>query len=63
MIMLWCLSIMWQVRITIVYTGPQPYQVRIRHDAPLVEVDMVILYNGANHFCSAGKSHAWRIVE
>ena len=30
-ILLWCISVMWQMRITLINSGMQPYQVTIRH--------------------------------
>ena len=53
-VVLFAVSCMWSVRITVLNSKTlQEY--RIRHDRPMEEADIVIVYNGANHFTAAGK--------
>ena len=51
---LFAVSCMWRARITVLNTKTlQEY--RIRHDRRMEEADVVITYNGVNHFNAAGK--------
>ena len=53
-VVLFVVSCMWLVKITVLNTKTlQEY--RIRHDRAMEGVDMVITYNGSNHFNAAGK--------
>ena len=51
---LFAVSCMWRARITVLNTKIlQEY--RIRHDQRMEEADVVVTYNGSNHFNAAGK--------
>ena len=53
-VVLFVVSCMWSVKITVLNTKTlQEY--RIRHDRVMEDADMVITYNGSNHFNAAGK--------
>ena len=56
-VVLFVMSCMWSVRITVLNLKTlQEY--RIRHDRHMEEADIVIVYNGANHFTAAGKGQS-----
>ena len=48
-------SMMWQLKITVV-TAEKLHQERIRHDGPMAEADMLLIFCGGNHYVLAGKS-------
>ena len=51
---LFAVSCMWRARITVLNTKTlQEY--RIRHDQRMEEADVVVTYNGSNHFNAAGE--------
>ena len=53
-VVLFAVSCMWAAKITVLNTKTlQEY--RIRHDRMMEEADVVITYNGSNHFNAAGK--------
>ena len=53
-VVLFVVSCMWSVKITVLNTKTlQEY--RIRHDRAMEDADMVVTYNGSNHFNAAGK--------
>ena len=53
-VVLFAVSCMWSARITVLNSKTlQEY--RIWHDRHMEEADIVIIYNGANHFTAAGK--------
>ena len=49
------LSIQWQLA-SIVLNAEDLYEVRMRHDRPLAEVDPVVVHCGQNHYVGACKS-------
>ena len=52
-VVLYAISCMWSVKITVLNTKTlQEY--RIRHDRTMGEADIVITYNGVNHFNAVG---------
>jgi hypothetical protein len=53
-VMVRALSIMWGLRVTILDCSTLN-EFRFRHDLPLGLVDMVLCWNGRNHFFGAGK--------
>ena len=58
-VVLFAMSCMWSVRITVLNSKTlQEY--RIWHDRHMEEADMVVVYNGANHFTAAGKGRFTR---
>ena len=48
------LSMMWQVKITVVTAETQKQQ-RFRHDSPLKDADIVLVFCGGNHYIPAGE--------
>lgn len=48
------ISMMWQIRITVVY-AESLLQERVRHNQALENTDIVIVYCGGTHYCGAGK--------
>ena len=64
------ISFMWQLKLTVVVvdtTHPEESQwIRqelIRHDSPLKNADLVMVFSGGNHYVPAGKSRdEWRSV-
>lgn len=48
------LSIVWNLRVSLLYTNPLSV-VRIRHRVKPTEADVVIIYNGRDHFTSTSK--------
>ena len=55
------LSMMWQVRITVVYAETL-IQERIRHDLPLTKADIVVVLCGRRHYCGAGEYRSPRNI-
>ena len=53
-VVLFALSCMWSVKITVVNSKTMQ-EYRIRHDWQMDEADIVVVYNGVNHFTAAGK--------
>ena len=53
-VVLFAVSCMWSVKITILNTKTMQ-EYCIRHDRAIEHADMVITYNGSNHFNAAGK--------
>ena len=53
-VVLFTMSCLWSVRITVLNSKTQQ-EYRIRHDRYMEEADIVIVYNGANHFTAVGK--------
>ena len=53
-VVLFVVSFMWSVKITVLNTKTMQ-EYRIRHDRAMKGVEMVITYNGSNHFNAAGK--------
>ena len=53
-VVLFAVSCMWSVRITVLNSKTQQEH-RIRHDRHMEEADIVIVFNGANHFIAASK--------
>ena len=53
-VVLFAVSCMWSVKIT-VFNLKTMQEYRIRHNRAMEEADIVIVYNGVNHFCAAGK--------
>ena len=51
------MSMMWQITITVVHDDCR--ESRVRHDRPLEDVDLVIVYCGSNHYVGAGKDHIY----
>ena len=51
------MSMMWQITITVVHDDCR--ESRVRHDRPLEDVDLVIVYCGSNHYVGAGKYHIY----
>ena len=49
------LSIQWQLASTVL-NAEDLYEVRMRHDRPLAEVDLVVVHCGQNHYVGACKS-------
>ena len=49
------LSIMWQLATTVL-NAEDLYEVRMRHDRPLGDVDLVVVHCGQNHYVGACKS-------
>ena len=56
-VVLFAVSCMWSVKIT-VFNSKTLQEYRIRHDRAMEEADIVIVYNGVNHFNAAGKGLA-----
>ena len=58
---LFAVSCMWSAKITVLNTKTlQEY--RIRHDRMMEEADIVITYNGSNHFNAAGKFQCFQMI-
>ena len=53
-VVLFVVSCMWSVKITILNTKTMQ-EYRIQHDRAMEHADMVMTYNGSNHFNAAGK--------
>ena len=53
-VVLFAVSCMWSVKITVLNTKTMQ-EYRIRHDRAMEDMDMVVTYNGSNHFNAAGK--------
>ena len=53
-VVLFTLSCMWVVKITVLNSKTMQ-EYRIRHNRHMEEADIVIVYNGSNHFIAAGK--------
>ena len=53
-IVLYCLSLMWRMKITVIISSPHPTQLRFHHDSKLAFADLVLVYNGRNHFNAVG---------
>ena len=53
-VVLFAVSCMWSVKITVLNTKTMQ-EYRIRHDRAMEDTDMVVTYNGSNHFNAAGK--------
>ena len=54
LLVLFLVSLMWQLQVTVVVAQPDPAQIKLRHDEELKAVDMVLVYNGSNHYSPAG---------
>ena len=54
------LSCLWQIRITVLHAEDLT-ETRIRHDLPLPQTDLLLLFTGGNHFMGAGEYllHLW----
>ena len=51
---------MWLVKIT-VFNSKTMQEYRIQHDRAMEDADIVMVYNGSNHFNAAGKERStWR---
>ena len=60
-VLLWSISMMWGLKITIVNSKTlQEY--RIHHDVAMQHVDIGLVYNASTHYSAAGKSSAWSLV-
>ena len=53
-VVLFTVSCLWSVKIT-VFNSKTLQEYRIRHDRAMEEADIVLVYNGVNHFNAAGK--------
>ena len=53
-VVLFVVSCMWSVKITVLNTKTMQ-EYRIRHDRAMEDADMVVTYNGSNHFNAASK--------
>ena len=53
-VVLFAVSCMWSVKISVLNSKTMQ-EYRIRHDRCMEEADIVIVYNGSNHFIAAGK--------
>ena len=53
-VVLFAMSCMWSVKIT-VFNSKTMQEYRIWHEVAMEDVDIVIVYNGINHFNAAGK--------
>ena len=53
-VVLFAMSCMWSVKIT-VFNSKTMQEYRIRHERDMEEADIVLVYNGINHFNAAGK--------
>ena len=53
-VVLFAVSCMWSVKITVLNSKTMQ-EYRIRHDRQMDKVDIVIIYNGVNHFIAASK--------
>ena len=51
---MFAVSCMWSVKITVLNTKTMQ-EYRIRHDRAMEDADVVLTYNGSNHFNAAGK--------
>ena len=61
-VVLFVVSCMWSVKITVLNTKPmQEYQ--IWHDRAMEHADMVLTYNGSNHFNAASKKVWFSLVD
>ena len=56
LLVLYLLSLMWQIQVTVVVAQPLPAQIRLRHDQELKSADLVVVYNGTDHYTPAGTS-------
>ena len=56
-VVLFAMSCMWAVKIT-VFNSKTMQEYRIQHDRAMEEADIVIVYNGINHFNAAGKGRS-----
>ena len=61
-IVLFAVSCMWLVKITGFNTKTMQ-EYRIRHDRAMEDADMVVTYNGSNHFNAAGKEVWFSFVD
>ena len=61
-IVLFAVSCMWLVKITVFNTKTMQ-EYRIRHDRAMEDADMVVTYNGSNHFNAAGKEVRFSFVD
>ena len=52
-ISLFCISLMWQLRLTVVVAGDFPYQILIRHKDPLPKVDLCMVFTGGKHYIAS----------
>ena len=55
-------SCMWSVKITVLNTKTMQ-EYRIWHDRGMEHADMVVMYNGSNHFNAAGKEVRFSLVD
>ena len=53
-VVLFAVSCMWSVKVTVLNSKTMQ-EYRIRHDRQMDEADIVVVYNGVNHFTAAGK--------
>ena len=60
-IVLWLVSMMWDLKITVVNSKTlQEY--RFRHDVALWHVDVGLVYNASTHYSAAGKPSIWSLA-
>ena len=55
-------SYMWSVKITVLNTKTMQ-EYRIRHDRAMEHADMVVTYNGSNHFNAASEKVRFSLVD
>ena len=60
-VVLWSISMMWGLKITVVNSKTLP-EYRICHDMAMQHVDVGLVYNTSTHYSVAGKSSAWSLV-
>ena len=53
-LIVYLISLMWQVKLTILKAEPGLAEVRLRHEQTLAHADVVLVYNNRDHFSTAG---------